>query len=88
MTATSSYRALQVADMTTFMAKLLQKLTEMSCTLANQCIIEHNELLSQQQQSLNQADANSNRINSEYPLNMQVPFEFPESDTLNFTSNT
>lgn len=39
-----SYRALQVADMTTFMAKLLQKLTEMSCKLANTFIRESNEL--------------------------------------------
>ena len=75
MTATNSYRALQVADMTTFMAKLLQKLTEMSCTLANQCIIEQNELLSQQQ---SMAESNSSRINSEYPLNFQNPFEFSE----------
>ena len=31
----SSYRTLQVADMTTFMAKLIYKLTEMSCAHAN-----------------------------------------------------
>ena len=31
--------------MTTFMAKLLQKMTEMSCKLANQFIKDSNELL-------------------------------------------
>ena len=41
----NSYRAFQVADMTTFMAKLLQKMTEMSCNLANQFIRSSNELL-------------------------------------------
>jgi len=35
---------MQVADMTTFMAKLLQKLTEMSCKLANVFVAESNEL--------------------------------------------
>ena len=40
-----SYRSLEVADMTTFMAKLLQKLTEMSCKLANVCIQESNDFV-------------------------------------------
>ena len=41
----SNYRTLQVADMTTFMAKLIYKLTEMSCAHANHYIVAHNQIV-------------------------------------------
>ena len=41
----ASHRTMQVADMTTFMAKLMFKLTEMSCAHANQYIVSHNQIL-------------------------------------------
>ena len=35
-----------------------------------------------------QVEEGVSKINSEYPLNMESPFEFSESDTLQFSSNT
>ena len=33
-------------------------------------------------------NGDTNRINSEFPMNFQGPFEFSESDSLKFQSNT
>ena len=79
-----SFRALQVADMTTFMAKLLQKLTEMSCKLANTFIRESNELhatLRAEEQSL-AVSQNSSRSNLDGATEVLKPFEFTEEDHL------
>ncbi len=63
--------------MTTFMAKLLQKLTEMSCNLANDFIVESNGLLT----SVNKEDPNrKSRINMDFPVDFMKEYDFSEED--------
>ena len=85
--ANQSFRALQVADMTTFMAKLLQKLTEMSCNHANQFIGEQNEFLSALHNDVQKIQFES-KINDDIPITFCKPFEFSDVDRIHFESNT
>jgi len=65
--------------MTTFMAKLLQKLTELSCKLANQFIQESND-------ALMAARTPEGRLTQDVEL--MRAYEFSDADNLRFESNT
>lgn len=71
------------------MAKLLGKLAEMSCGLANQFITDSNEFL----KALNndrhvKTGQFESKVNAEFPLDYFELYEFTEADTIQFESNT
>ena len=78
--------------MTTFMAKLLQKLTEMSCNLANDFIVESNDLLKALKKGDDQGKRRGNfesKVNLEIPIDFMKEYEFSEDDDgMQFESNT
>lgn len=67
---------MQVADMTTFMAKLLFKLTEMSCNLANDQIYSINaSALSERQEKAK--NLNGLLVEDNKPFNSLLKQEYP-----------
>ena len=75
--------------MTTFMAKLLQKLTEMSCKIANQSINETNDfIMALERDELVRKGHFESRINNELPIILTKPIEFSRDEVLKFTNNT
>ena len=75
--------------MTTFMAKLLQKLTEMSCGFANQFITDSNEFLTALKNDNHVKTGQfDSKVNAEFPVDFFQSFEFAESEMVKFKSNT
>ena len=69
--------------MTTFMAKLLQKLTEMSCGFANQFIEDSNEFLSALKNDKHVMTGQfESKVNAEFPLDFFSPLEISEADAI------
>ena len=68
--------------MTTFMAKLLQKLTEMSCSFANQFITDSNDFLTALQNDKHVRTGQfESKVNAEFAFDFMDQFElFTEAD--------
>lgn len=84
------FRAIQVADMTTFMARLLFKLTEASVKHANDYIDQQNELalaLVRQEQDEEQGlvkPENRSQIDDEFYLRKMQKFQLTRENMLSF----
>ena len=83
-----NYRALQVADMTTFMARLLYKLTEMSCNHANTFVQNQNQLAQDIDEAQQSNQFHHSLINDEFPIKKQAKFVLTDEDMMKFENNT
>ena len=74
--------------MTTFMARLLFKLTEMSCNLANQYITSQNQFCKDLRNAARSEGFRDSQINEEFPLQELHRFTLTDEDMLHFENNT
>ena len=74
--------------MTTFMARLLYKLTEMSCNLANQYVNSQNQLYKDLENAAKHEHFHEGQISEEFPVKELQRFVLTDSDMLTFENNT
>ena len=80
--------------MTTFMAKLIYKLTEMSCAHANQYVVAHNQIKEMEEREKGRMHGDPDgfkmvsKLRDEFKFKKLGEFELSKKDMLNFESNT
>ena len=74
--------------MTTFMARLLYKLTEMSVNHANMFVQNKNQLSRDIEEAQQSQQFHQSLINDEFPVKQQIKFVLSDEEMMKFENNT